>query len=89
MDIIQENNDYCIVKQITEDSEKNFQLIFRKVFYQLQTAIKDLLSNLKNDNLVLLENIEEKHETITKFISYCLRLLNLGKIEHEKNQHQI
>ena len=38
--------------------------------------MSDITIGAKESETVLIEEIEEKHDTITKFISYCLRLLN-------------
>ncbi len=45
---------------------------------------KDIIEAIKTNDRVLLETIEEKHDSITKFVSYCLRLINKGKYQDYK-----
>ena len=37
---------------------------------------QDFYTALKKDDKILLGTIEEKHNAITKFVTYCLRILN-------------
>lgn len=75
-EIIQQKENFCLIKEITESSMKEFDSALRRVFLLLLDANSDLITALKNRDMVLLETIEEKHNTIMKFTSYCLRILN-------------
>jgi phosphate uptake regulator len=88
MEIIEQRGNFCIIKEITESSEKEFDSIFRKVFFQLEGAFEDMISSLEKNDLSTLSTIEEKHDTITKFVSYCIRLLNQGKLNSPENSPQ-
>jgi phosphate uptake regulator len=81
-EIIQEKEGLCVIKDLQETSAKDFDQVLRRLFMLLDDAGKDFITGVKNNDLVLLETIEEKHDTITKFVSYCLRLLN-------KRGHQV
>lgn len=75
-EIIQQKESFCLIKEITESSMKEFDASLRRVFLLLLDANNDLINAIKNRDVVLLETIEEKHNTIMKFTSYCLRILN-------------
>ncbi|MBS3098049.1 AbrB/MazE/SpoVT family DNA-binding domain-containing protein [Candidatus Woesearchaeota archaeon] len=76
VELIEQKNDFCVIKDVSGDSFKDFDTILRKVFLLISDALSDITIGAKESETVLIEEIEEKHDTITKFISYCLRLLN-------------
>ena len=78
VELIEQKNDFCVIKDVSGDSFKDFDIILRKVFLLIADALNDMVTGAKESKAVLIEEIEEKHDIITKFISYCLRLLNKG-----------
>lgn len=74
---ISEKKNSCTIKYLQEESLQNFRSILRRVFLLLISTAEDFVSGVKNNDYSLLETIEEKHDTITKFISYCLRIINV------------
>ncbi len=75
-EIIQEREHYCEIKDLQTISTKEFDQILRRVFLLLIDASKDFVEGVKTGNVSLLETIDHKHDTITKFVSYCMRILN-------------
>ena len=76
VEIIQQKEDFCTIKEISETGTKEFDVLLRRMFILLTDASKDLVSGLKNHDGIMLQTIEDKHDSIAKFASYCLRLLN-------------
>jgi phosphate uptake regulator len=76
LEIIKQKENFCQIKMISEGSINEFASILRRIFLLLKDANNDFTEGTKKNNHQLLETIEEKHNTITKFVSYCLRLLN-------------
>jgi len=76
MEVVTQKENYCEIKDISQSSTHEFDNILRRVFLLLLDAAKDFTESARNNDLVLTETIEEKHDTITNFISYCLRILN-------------
>ena len=76
VEIIQQKENFCVIKDISQASIKEFDTALRRIFLLLTDANNDLINGAKSNNVVLVETIGEKHNTITKFASYCLRLLN-------------
>lgn len=89
MEIIEQKGNFCIIKEITESSGKEFHSLLRKVFFQLNGAFEDIILALEKENFSELSVIEEKHDTVTKFISYCLHLLSQGKTEKTEDRLQL
>jgi len=76
VEIIKQTENFCLIKSITPGAIKEFDILLRRIFSLLKDAHKDMVTALKEYDKTLLETIEEKHDSISKFSSYCLRLLN-------------
>lgn len=75
-EIIEEKEKSCIIKDMETVSMRDFDNVLRRIFLLLLDTSNDFAEGTKTLNKSLLETIEEKHDTITKFASYCMRLLN-------------
>lgn len=76
VEIVRQTENLCSVKDISTGSIKEFDIILRRIFLLLKDASNDLVNAIEKKDNILLETIEQKHDTITKFVSYCLRLIN-------------
>lgn len=84
-EIVQQKENFCVIKDISEISSKEFDTALRRIFLLLIDVNNDLLDGTKNDNKSLIETIDEKHNSVMKFVSYCLRIINKkGYAEHRK-----
>jgi phosphate uptake regulator len=84
-EVMEEHEDSCLITDLEEVSLKDFDQVLRRILLLLVDLTKDLLERLRAGDAELLGIVEEKHDTITKFISYCLRLLN--KRSHPRPEH--
>lgn len=87
VEIIQQKKDMCIIKSISEPSFKDFDTILRRIFLLLNDITLDLVQGVETNNKILIETIEEKHNTISKFASYCLRTLNQKGYQNPENSY--
>lgn len=78
VEVMQEREGSCVIKDLEVASMKDFDQVERRIFLLIIDAAAQLAEGAGKHNMALLETFEEKHDTITKFISYCLRLLNKG-----------
>ncbi|MBW2997048.1 hypothetical protein KY349_01765 [Candidatus Woesearchaeota archaeon] len=76
VEVIQQKENSCLVKSISEASAKDFSNILRRIFILLNDAFEEVIRGISTGNAAQLETLEERHDNITKFISYSLRLLN-------------
>lgn len=76
MAIVQQKENFCKIKSISKTDSKELDSMLRRTYILLLDAAKDVITAAKNRDALLLETIEEKHDTLTKFISYCLRIIN-------------
>lgn len=86
LEVIEQREGYCLLKVISKAEPKELDNILRRTFILISDTCKDLITAAKNNDRVLLESIEEKHDNATRFISHCLRLINKRHNE-TKNTH--
>jgi phosphate transport system protein len=76
IEIIQQKEDFCVIKQLSTVSSSELDTALRRVLLLLKDIITDFCKGMEKNDKVLVETVEEKHDSITKFVSFCLRLLN-------------
>jgi len=84
IEIIQQRENSCQLKTLVEMSPKEFNVILRRIFFLLIDMNEDFITGTKKKDETLLKTLYQKHNTITKFVSFCMRLLN--KIGYAENQ---
>lgn len=88
VEIVEQKEKLSIVRSISEPSAKEFETVLRRLFLLLMDASQDLLTGVKSNDKALIGTIDEKHNTISKFSSYCLRIINKGKLSNnQKNTY--
>ena len=85
MEIIKEHEFHCVLKDISQGSYKDFDDIVKTILNLLVSANRELIDAIKKQDLIEVGTIEEKHNSITKFISYCLRIINKTGTKKNKN----
>ncbi|PIZ56666.1 hypothetical protein COY28_00830, partial [Candidatus Woesearchaeota archaeon CG_4_10_14_0_2_um_filter_57_5] len=75
-EILEEAEHSCRIRCIAGQPLDDLDAMLRKIYHQLRQVATDFGNGLKERQWDLLAATEEKHDTITKFTSYCLRLLN-------------
>ena len=75
-EIIEESENRALIKYITKEAEEDFKVVLRRAFLLLEDIANTFLNGIKNNDSNSIKTIEEKHDNINKFVSYCLRLLN-------------
>ncbi len=76
MEIIEQGKQYCLLKDVSNSTMNDPSPILRRVFLLLDDSFQDLLRSIKNFDEGTLRTLDNKHDTVTKFITYYHRLLN-------------
>jgi phosphate uptake regulator len=76
IEIIKQNENMVTIKDFSTSSIEDFDNSLRRIFLLILDLSKDFIKAIDNFDKILFSSIEEKHDTITKFVSYALRLLN-------------
>jgi phosphate uptake regulator len=87
LEVIEQKENHCILKAISTADPKELDNILRRTFILISDTCKDLVTACKNNDRVLLESIEEKHDNVTRFINHCCRLINKRHEDERKNSH--
>ena len=82
-EVVEQKDNYCILKAISEPTLKDLDTIIRRLLLLTVDMGRDVIEGASEYDRVLLETIEEKHDSITKFTSYSMRLLNKGQLENQ------
>lgn len=85
IEVIQQRENFCILKVLSESSIKDFDVILRRLFLLVRDAGDDLVKGAVEGDKYLVDTLEEKHDTITKFMASSLRLLNKFGHPNHKN----
>lgn len=83
-EIIQQKQNMCLIKNIQEIKENDFDIILKRVFNIWQDCIDNLIDALNNNSKTQIKLVENVHDSITKFVSFCLRAINKRGITNEK-----
>lgn len=76
MEIIEQGRQYCLLKDVSNSTMNDPSPILRRVFLLLDDSFQDLLRSIKTFDEEILRTLDNKHDTVTKFITYYHRLLN-------------
>jgi phosphate uptake regulator len=88
IEVIQQRDNFCVMKVLSEMSSTEFNTILRRVFLLLIDMNQDFIDSIKKQDKNCLLTLENKHNTITKFVSFCMRLINKhGTLQDSKNPH--
>ncbi|MFC1751511.1 AbrB/MazE/SpoVT family DNA-binding domain-containing protein [Pseudomonadota bacterium] len=78
VEIISQTKNSCIIRDLSSPHAEEFDPVLRRIFLVLINAAEELTEGMKASDYDLVKTTEEKHNTITKFASYCLRMINQG-----------
>ncbi|MEM4702903.1 MAG: hypothetical protein QXP53_00210 [Candidatus Pacearchaeota archaeon] len=76
MEIIEQKETYCVVRDVSEPSEKEFENSIRRIFTLLLGMAEDNIELLKKRDDKMRSNIDVSDINIDRFTDYCLRILN-------------
>src|SRR3989344_6975262 len=85
IEVVQQRENFCVLKVLSESSIKDFDLILRRIFLLVMDASNVLVKGATKSEKHLVESIEDAHNTITKFVANALRLLNKVGYPDDKN----
>ncbi|MBN2421788.1 hypothetical protein JXB41_01060 [Candidatus Woesearchaeota archaeon] len=76
IEVVEESSNRMLIKYITKETREDFKTILKRIFLLLKETADCLLEGIKTNDLSLISTIEKKHDNISRFVSYSLRLLN-------------
>jgi len=86
-EIIEHHNDYCIIKDMSEPSSKEFESSLRRVFLLIQQMGEEILETLKTGKRDFINHLHDIDINVDKFHDYCLRVLNKTGFKEQRKTH--
>ncbi len=86
IEIFNQKEGQCIIKNISSENPKEFDSILKRIFILSAETVSDLIRGYEKGNKSLLETIQGKHDAVTRFVSYCLRLLSKAGYEESRKK---
>lgn len=74
MEIIEQKEGYCQLKYMLNDNPNEFDQFLRKTFWTIQYAFEAIMEAKDKD--VLMREVQQNHDLLTMYTSYCARLMN-------------
>ena len=85
LEVIQQREKSCLLKALSVMDYSEFETVLRRIFLLVIDASNDLLKGAeKRDEVLLSTVVNEKHDTIIKFSSFCIRLLHVRGYKDNK-----
>jgi len=81
-EIIDQGKYYCILKNLSENSEKEFDNTLRRIFLLLLSMAEESLVGLNKKTKNIRNSVRDIDVNIDKLTDFCLRILN--KLGHKK-----
>jgi len=80
VEIVWQSMNNCKIKQISNISSDDFNLVLRRIFLLLLSLSEEALDSVKNKKNY--DIIKNKHDNIDKFVNYAIRILNKRSYEN-------
>ncbi|MEM4268070.1 MAG: AbrB/MazE/SpoVT family DNA-binding domain-containing protein [Candidatus Woesearchaeota archaeon] len=77
METVQQKKGVSKILSLTKLESTEFDIILRRIFLLILDLLEDFEQAYISNNKPLLQTIEDKHNTISKFVSCCVRILAL------------
>ena len=75
-EIIEQGKNTCTLRNVTKESEEEFESMFRRTFQVTSIMLKNGLEALKHHDIELIKETTLMETTNNKFVLFCERLLN-------------
>ena len=83
-EVIEQHKDYCIIRDMSILSSKEFDSSVRRVFLLLNQMISEILEAVEKNDYKLVEHIHDTDINVDKFYDYCVRVINKTGFKESK-----
>ena len=85
-EIVREQKNSFIVENISEGISEEIPVIIRRIYLLLIDMAETMLEGAQVGDISLIKSVKNKHNTVIRFISYCLRSAVKGTTESPINR---
>lgn len=75
-DIVQQEKNRCVIKQISKPTAEEFESVFNRLFLILNDALQTLIDGISKKDSEELKTIQFIEGSINKFSNFCRRIVN-------------
>lgn len=75
-EIIEHGQNFCIIREMGEATEKEFDSSLRRIFLLIQQMAEETEEATKTDDYTILDHMHDVDINVDKFSDYCIRVLN-------------
>jgi len=76
IEIIDFSKDQCVIRQMEEPSDKQFENAIKRIFFIIDQFFQDLIQAIEKDDLRVLEETHLTDTNLDRFHDFCCRVLN-------------
>lgn len=86
-EVIEHHQNYCIIREISQPSSKEFESSLRRVFLLLLQMGEEIMEAINTNNTEMIRHTHDIDINVDKFHDYCIRVLNKTRfMETKKNK---
>lgn len=83
-EVIEKENDVCIVGNISEPTEKKYDMILKRIFLVTYETIAMLCEDGREGKFNHMDEIQDLRDQLDKFVLFCRRIVIKEQIEHNE-----
>lgn len=83
-EVIEHHKDYCIIRDLSQPSPKEFDASLRRVFLLLQQMSEEIVEAITTNNVEIIRHTHDVDINVDKFHDYCARVLNKTELKESK-----
>jgi phosphate uptake regulator len=87
MEVVRQSATGCVIKNVAEAMEQEFDNIFRRLFLLVKSMAEDSIKAAKAKDYEKLKNIADLERMTHKYALFCMRMLNKYGYKKEKDTH--
>ena len=86
-ELVEHHKDYCVIKDLSEISSKEFDSSLRRIFFLIQQMGEEMLEAIRSEKTDILKHTHDIDINIDKFHDYCVRVLNKTRFNDYKKSN--
>ncbi len=83
-EVIEHHKDYCIIRDLSQPSPKEFDSSLRRVFLLLQQMGEEIIEAITTNKVEIIRHTHDVDINVDKFHDYCARVLNKTELKESK-----
>lgn len=87
MELVKHGSNFCILKEVSSAKIEEFDVLLKRLFFNVCTFSTDCLTSIKNKDWFALDNCSYIEQNVNRLFIFCSRLLNRGAKNKNNESH--